>query len=310
MKRKILLIGCGSMALEYAKALETLGAEVVAKGRGLASADHFHRVTGILPLLNWPSEFDLSKFDLVIVCVSELELTSVALESITLGAQNLLIEKPGASNPEDLKTISEEAARANCCVRIGYNRRFYEVVEILRRGLEEDGGAIAVHFDFSERSRVVGKLEKPEELKRKWLWHNSTHVFDTVHYLVGPIHFQSITRAGSLKWHPDGSVFAGSGKSQSGALVSFNSSWEAPGGWEIVAWSRQRKFRLRPMETLSIQSHTDEDLSFREEDFDLEGLKPGIKALLEECLSKTTGGKCSRLQEAALIGDYVAQVLK
>ena len=310
MKRKILLMGCGSMALEYAKALESLGAEVVAKGRGQASADRFHRVTGILPFLIWPSDFDLSKFDLVIVCVSELELTSAALEAIKLGAQNLLIEKPGASSPEDLKTIAEEAAKANCRVRIGFNRRFYQVVEILRRGLEKDGGAIAVHFDFSERSRVVGKLDKPKELKRKWLWHNSTHVFDTVHYLVGPIQFHSITRAGFLKWHPDGSVFAGSGITQAGALVSFNSSWEAPGGWEIVAWSRLRKFRLRPMETLSIQSHTEEDLSFREEDLDLEGLKPGIKALLEECLSKTTDGKCSRMQDAVLIGDYVSQILK
>ena len=47
MNKNILLIGAGPMAIEYAKILIDLKANITVVGRGKASAENFYKATGI-----------------------------------------------------------------------------------------------------------------------------------------------------------------------------------------------------------------------------------------------------------------------
>ena len=81
----------------------------------------------------------------------------------------------------------------------------------------------------------------------------------------------------SLPWHPAGAVFAGQGRTVSGALFSYLADWNAPGRWSVDVRSASQRLLLEPLEGLSVQRAR----TFTWEPVELGlagdgGLKPGV----------------------------------
>ena len=51
--------------------------------------------------------------------------------------------------------------------------------------VQQDGGIISVHFEFTEWIHTINPEDYDDESLNKWIIANSSHVIDTVFYLIG-----------------------------------------------------------------------------------------------------------------------------
>jgi predicted dehydrogenase len=282
---KVLLVGAGPMAVEYAKVLDQLGVDFSVKGRGAGSAETFFVTTGKETSLSWESVAEVASFTHCIVAVSEENLLSAALELTKRGAKKILVEKPGADSIATMLQNIEALTSPGIEIYVAYNRRYYKIIDTLLERVAIDGGITSLHFDFSERSKVIEPLKKAPGVKENWLFHNSTHVIDLVSFVTGGWLLETSQASGSLDWHTRGSVFSGMGKTVNGGLVTYNSDWKSPGGWEILVRTSKRRFFLKPLETLSSIDLLGETEVLNESSFTAGKMKPGLEMMLQDFLS-------------------------
>lgn len=257
IEKNVLLVGAGPMAIDYAKVLQSLGVGISVVGRGEKSAALFTEKTG-LPVCIGGLECWIEKKhstpELAIIAVTMEELAPVALRLMALGIKRILIEKPAGLNGDEVSLVTQKASETKTEVAVAYNRRFYASVEKATQIIQEDGGVTSFRFEFTEWSHRIATLQKHPEVFHHWFLGNSTHVVDLAFFLGGkPKEMQSYV-SGQLSWHPAGSVFAGAGISDRGALFSYMANWEAPGRWGVEVLTKKHLLILKPLEKLQIQN--------------------------------------------------------
>lgn len=278
--KNILLIGTGPMACEYVKVLKTLGYDILVIGRGEKSALEFEKTTGIKPFTGGPEKFfSLSQSfpKKAIIAVSEEQLGLVTLLLLKHNINLILVEKPGGANIAEIRKVEKEAKKNKARVYIGYNRRFYSSVKKIKQIIKQDGKVKSFHFEFTELSSKISPLKKGPGVKENWFLHNSSHVIDLAFFLGGYPKKISAYKNGCLSWHPGGSIFAGAGQTESGALFSYFANWESPGRWAVEILTQKHRLILKPLEKLQIQYIGSFDISETKIDnnFDLK-YKPGL----------------------------------
>jgi predicted dehydrogenase len=256
VKKSILLLGAGPMAIEYTKVLRALSVPVITVGRSEASSENYYEQTGVKPILGGFSSYLSNQQhvpDQAIVCVGEKWLGEATRALIKSGVNDILVEKPAGINAADIKEVAALCNTHNSRVHVGYNRRVFSSVEKAQEIIQTDGGLSSFHFEFTEWSHVISELKKEPGVKENWFLANSSHVIDLAFYLGGdPAELQSFS-SGFLEWHPSGANFAGAGKTQNGALFTYQANWQAPGRWGVELLTQKHRLYLRPMEKLHIQ---------------------------------------------------------
>lgn len=256
-KPTMLLVGAGPMAIEYAKIFKSLGITPITVGRGKTSAEKFTAETGMPVVLGgidaWLTDAGNQLPKSAVVAVGEKWIGSTAKALLGRGIRHLLLEKPGGYDPSDIRSVCAKAVEVSATVYVGYNRRFYASVEAARKIIIEDGGVASFNFEFTEWGHVISGVEKEDGVKEQWFLSNSTHVIDLAFHLGGMPTEMSSYSSGGVTWHPTASVFAGAGKSASGALFSYQANWEAPGRWGVEILTRKSRLIFRPLEKLQIQ---------------------------------------------------------
>jgi hypothetical protein len=84
--------------------------------------------------------------------------------------------------------------------------------------------------------------------------------------------------SGNLSWHKSASIFSGAGRSNSGALFSYQANWESAGRWNIEILTTKNRLIFKPMEQLFLQKKG-EIVIKKVEDIDYEldkKYKPGL----------------------------------
>ncbi|MEE9379261.1 MAG: Gfo/Idh/MocA family oxidoreductase [Candidatus Lokiarchaeia archaeon] len=290
--KEILLVGAGPMAISHAQLLQGMNLNFTVVGRGEQSAKLFqdetniHVVTGGIE--KWLSEN--SKYpEYAIIAVSGTQLGNVTRTIIEHGIKNILLEKPGGLDNEDIKSVAEKAGKFTANVLLGYNRRFYASVLKAKKIIEEDGGVKSFYFEFTEWPHTIVPLKKDPEVKKRWVLHNSTHIIDLAFYLGGePEEIHSYSK-GRFDWHPNGTIFTGAGLSKSGALFSYHSNWDAPGRWGVEILTQKSRLIFRPLEKLKIQklkSVAIEEVNI-DDQLDIK-FKPGLYRQLKAFLKHNT----------------------
>ncbi len=257
-EKKVLLVGAGPMAIEYAKVLKHLDISFDVIGRGLKSAHKFHEVTGISPTIGGIDEHfekknDLLSYNKAIIAVSEKELGHAARSILKYGIIEVLVEKPGAFDLDDLINLKIFAEKNKAKIFIGYNRRFYSSVQHAIKIIGNDGGVTSFNFEFTEWSHIISNLLKEDGVKENWFLHNSTHVIDLAFFIGGSPKEIKCYKNGSLDWHKNGSIFCGAGISNLNALFSYQANWTSPGRWSVEFLTKNHRLILRPLEKLQIQ---------------------------------------------------------
>ena len=250
---EVTVLGLGPIGVEYSQIFISLGYSVNAIGRSAEGCHRFEAATGISAVMaRNVSLAEIADKSLAVVAVGEAQLGIVTKELIEAGFARILVEKPGAAGYTELEDVAKLAAEHGTDVRVGYNRRFYESVIKGRELIAEDGGARAMHFDFTEWSHRIEPLAKEHGVKERWFFHNSSHVVDMAFFLAGwPTEISALATE-SIGWHPYGR-FVGSGKTDTGAVFSYNADWKGPGRWQIEITTRKNRLIYRPLEELQVQ---------------------------------------------------------
>jgi predicted dehydrogenase len=276
----IWLIGLGNMGIEYAKVLNALNIEYLAIGRSEKTANHFessvhHRAItgGISDFLKTTPAIP----DKVIIAVNIVDLYSTTESLLLYGVKNILLEKPGGTTVDELNKLFLLAVEKQSNVMIAYNRRFYASVLAAEKMIEEDGGVDSFNFEFTEWAHEIGQLNMPEVTFKNWFLANSSHVVDLAFFIGGfPVELYPLY-TGSLTWHPSASVFVGAGKSDKGALFSYNANWDAPGRWGVEILTKYHRLYFRPMEKLQIQNKGSVEIAPVDVNYELDlKYKPGL----------------------------------
>lgn len=254
--QKVLIVGAGMMAEEYAKVLTALNISFDVVGRSAAAVARFHEKTGKMPFAGGIAAFladhSAADYDKAIIATGVESLKETTILLVNAGIRYILTEKPGAISFEELSALASAVEAAKPRIYVAYNRRFYSSVDQLKKIVQEDGGVISYNFEFSEWSHRIEPLEKAPGVKENWFFANSTHVIDTAFFLGGrPASMVSYVN-GSLSWHPV-AIFSGAGKSENGALFSYHANWQSPGRWAVEILTAKHRLYLKPMEKLQLQ---------------------------------------------------------
>ena len=245
------------MAKAYATVLKDIGTGFQTIGRGAESAAAFEAETGascrpggIIAAL----EAVGSAPHAAIIAIDIPELCATARALMDAGCRRILLEKPGGLDGGEIESLANAAKAAGADIRLAYNRRFYGSILAAREGLMEDGGATSMVFDFTENADAIAALGYPHAVLDNWLLANSTHVIDTAFHLAGePVEWTARV-GGKLDWHPRAARFAGHGVTARNVQFAYSADWDAPGRWSIEIASRKRRFVLRQMEQLQVQT--------------------------------------------------------
>jgi predicted dehydrogenase len=254
--KHIWLIGATAMAIDYSSVLDGLDTDFTVIGRGSSNAEKFTNIVGKTAFVGGLDVFLKDKpvkCSHAIVAVGVQDLAAVTKMLIEYGIDQILVEKPAGLDLADITGLKEHAAKQNAHVYVAYNRRFYASTLQAKKLIKIDGGVLSFNYEFTEWSHIIGPLEKASNIKEKWFLANSTHVADLAHYLGGkPIKLSTYT-AGTLEWHPSGSIFGGAGISDRGALFTYQANWESAGRWSVEMLTNKHRFIFKPMEKLMIQ---------------------------------------------------------
>lgn len=286
-KKNILLFGSGYMAEEYLKVLTDFNCNIFVVGRNKEKAVKLaekYKAMGFGGGVGVFNDIDAGKIDLAIIASSIDSLSDVSCASLDKGIKNILVEKPGALDLTELRTIRNRIG-PDVNFRVAYNRRFYNSVIMLKKKIEEDGGPVGCFFDFTDRQKDIFYNTKSEKVVKRWGFANSSHVIDTAFYLIGfPSEINS-SRAGSWECHPSGNVFVGCGRTQK-CLFSYFTTWAGGGRWSIELSTKKGRYKLSPMEELSFCSKDQfvwEKLD--PQDDDDKRYKPGLYKMVKSVLA-------------------------
>ncbi|OFY84028.1 MAG: myo-inositol 2-dehydrogenase [Bacteroidetes bacterium RIFCSPLOWO2_12_FULL_35_15] len=312
LKKKILLVGAGQMAVDYYKVLQALHCGITTIGRSESSASQFAEKTGSKIITGGIESFlqqNNKTFDAVIVAVGMEQLAPTAFQLINKGFKNILLEKPAGLNETEIKELAQTATHYHATVLVAYNRRFYSSVLKAKEIIEQDGGVTSFNFEFTEWAHTIEPLVKAKGIKENWLLANSSHVIDLAFYLGGKPSKINCYADGKLSWH-DKAVFSGAGKTKDDVLFSYQANWDAPGRWGVEILTSKSRLILRPLEELQIQLKNSVAINKVEIDTTIDKqYKPGLFLQTKQFLT----GKLSEfknIQEQAEMCEIYSQIAK
>lgn len=255
---KILLVGTGNMAIEYAKVLKAQKKLFLVVGRGEKNASLFEKITGVTAIRGGMKKWlgnNAGKIpQIAIIATNEEQLGPMTRLLAKNGVKLILVEKPGGMSLNDLTKTQKIALKTGAKIYIAYNRRFYASTKKVEELIKEDGKVLSFNFEFTEWSHKIADLKKSALIKKNWLLANSSHVIDLAFFLGGKPKKIKCFTTGGLDWHPKASIYAGAGIGENGAVFSYNANWESAGRWGVEILTPKRKLILRPLEKLSSQN--------------------------------------------------------
>tara|TARA_B100000963_G_scaffold357109_1_gene378583 strand:+ start:1384 stop:2361 length:978 start_codon:yes stop_codon:yes gene_type:complete len=312
---KVLLVGSGYMAREYAKVLKHLKIDFHVTGNTVASCKNFQKELS-LPvdsggLKSFLMKKGLDTYSHAINTVNVEYLKDTTIDLISKGIKNILIEKPGSVNFSELDEICKNADREKSEIYIAYNRRFYSSIEKTKEIINKDGGILSAHCEFTEWIHNINPDNYPDEIVNKWVIANSSHVLDTIFFLIGEpkILNPMILGKSKISWHPAGSIFIGSGISHNNIPFSYHSNWLSGGSWSIEILTTRNRLILKPMEELQIQKKG----SIKIENVLLDNgmdtkFKPGIFNQVSHFLNSNYSSFCSIKSQKMRIKDVYNKI--
>ncbi|MCM3389081.1 Gfo/Idh/MocA family oxidoreductase [Ureibacillus chungkukjangi] len=297
----VLLVGCGNIAISYIKVIQDLNVDYQIIGNSEENSKEFsnnHKCKVISGgLYNGYNELCKQPTHAIIATPINI-LAENALFLIEKGVKNILIEKPGALNKQDLFLIKRSAENKKVKVFIAYNRRFYASINELLE-LTSNEKITSIFFEFTEWSHMLVNKNLPKFKLENWFIANSTHLVDLAFYIGGrPKNWCTYIQS-KLDWHPKGSIFVGSGITERDIMFSYHANWNAPGSWRVEVSTAKNKYILRPIEELKVQKHG----NIENEEIKLNSqldtfYKPGFYKQLESFLTHPEDKRLLTINEA------------
>jgi len=276
----IILIGAGEISKDYAKVLKDLGQDFEVISRSKKPLEYFNEKYkstvhhGGIENYN----FDNKIITHAIVATPIESLYEVGRKLISKGIKNILLEKPGPISKTELKRLQSVASKNGVNIYIAFNRRFYQSVIFLKKILLKER-ILGINFEITEWPSTIDDTKYSDDVLNKWILSNSSHVIDTVLSIGGKFkELNSYQSGSSIKWHPAGDTFIGSGITEKNIPFTYFGYWNSAGRWGIEIFTDNGKFILKPLESLQYQEKNTVQVSeYPGINYELDKLyKPGL----------------------------------
>lgn len=246
MRRRAVLVGCGSMSRRWLDAVAAIGgvgivglvdideakALALAQERGLAAVAVGDDLDAIL---------SRARPDIVFDTVIPEARSDVVTTAFRHGC-HVLSEKPMADTIDAARALVRAAREAGRLHVIVQNRRYVEGVRRLRSFLESGaiGAITSVHADFFLAPHFGGFRE---QMRNVLLVDMAIHTFDAARYMIGArpiaVYCHEVNPQGS--WYAHGASAFAIFEFENGVTYTYRGSWSAQGlhtswesGWRII----------------------------------------------------------------------------
>lgn len=144
---------------------------------------------------NWKSVVVDPNIDAVIVCTSNDLSSPIAAAAIKNG-KHVLIEKPGARNPQDLKKVIDAYKKQKVVVMFGYNHRLHPAMQKAKQLVDSKkyGKVMFIRAKYGHGGRLGYEKEwrfKKEISGGGQLLDQGSHLVDLVNFFSGEIEYKS-----------------------------------------------------------------------------------------------------------------------
>jgi len=182
-------LGVGSIAKYHADVLNTIGHIVYAGCATSTSSTRWHEFETLAPQVIWQPTgqalLNNPNVDAIISCLP-WNITETWLPELLATEKPVLIEKPIA-----LSSVALISALPSCSSYphnkyVGYNRRFYKTVQILKNRVAK-GGVKTVEITIPENIYGLSSTYGPEIIDNI-LTYSSSHTLDIAVHILGKIH--------------------------------------------------------------------------------------------------------------------------
>lgn len=247
------VVGYGFMGRHYVKALQALGVgriQVCSLFKG--SLEELEGVRGVTTMAGGYRLFDTPSLsgELGIVATPTAVLASAAEHLAACGFRKILIEKPVSLWSTHIRQLDDSLGDLGVEAVCAYNRLAYPSFIEARARTCQEGGITSCTYTFTEIIGADWTDRYPAEELARWGIANSLHLIGMAHGLIGLPARWSGHRSGRLSWHPTGSVFVGSGRSQRDVPFAYQADWGSKGRWSVEVNTRETSYRLCPLEKL------------------------------------------------------------
>jgi hypothetical protein len=243
------LIGCGNIARLHADVLKAIGISLQAvcsspASTRIAAFSEEYAIPHVYE--TWQRMMDKERFDAVFVLVPWDAIDGMLLPLLQFKTP-VFFEKPVALTPERIKEAINAYPGMIDKVQIGYNRRFYDFIPVIKALLSTRViKAIEVHIPESSEGIINDNLVNHLFLQ------NSSHVIDLLLYLLDCPRLSPI----EIRRHIDSK---GRASGYNGLLMIGHSipvhliaSWNSPSNFGLKFHSEGSLIELLPIETARI----------------------------------------------------------
>lgn len=243
----IALIGIGPMAANHAQALATIPELKIVScaSRSLERAQRFAGEHGIPRARLIDDVLARPEADAVWVVAPAVAMAQTALHLNPFGIP-LFLEKPVGLDLEESTAVRDALTVPHM---VGLNRRFYEVIGLGRRMIEQAGGLRAMEIHMPEDVYSLPDETYPARLKRQWQFANSVHMIDLFRVMGGEA--AAVHRFNDVRDAADRG-FISVVDFQRGGRGVFNAQWYAPGRWRMALYADGLSLVYQPVEQVIV----------------------------------------------------------
>jgi len=250
-------IGCGRISRHHADAIKALGHNISAcsarpGSRNISEFTKSYQVAK--PYYNWREMLKNEDLDALVVAI-DWDQTEKLAEDVIASKLPCLIEKPVALSSRRLKTIIDKNRKLHNKVMIGYNRRFYDFIPVVKKALKEKE-LISVDLVFPEPLKRLRKL-KSEKIKHHILVYSSSHWLDLLRYLMGDIKVIHIHKKRCKKSKCDVAYNGLLYSKRHKIPVHLKAHFDAPDNTSIAFSFRDAVYKLQPIEVVTVYKGID-----------------------------------------------------
>lgn len=245
-------IGCGKISRFHADVILALqhGILAVSARSGSKNISDFAKCYSISNLYyDWREMVEKQKLDALVVAVNWDQTEHIIQEVINYGIP-CLVEKPVALTSDRLQEIINNTKQFHDIVMVGYNRRFYDFLPMIKQALEREN-LISVELNFPEPVEYLLKT-KSQQLAKHILLYMSSHWIDLLMFLIGELKVEYMNRRINKKL---GYVEAYNGILRSihyGVPIHLQANFNAPSNISIVFNFSDSIYKFCPIEILNI----------------------------------------------------------
>ncbi|HEV3019672.1 MAG TPA: Gfo/Idh/MocA family oxidoreductase [Burkholderiaceae bacterium] len=189
MTLRVGIVGCGLIGQKRARALGPAGRVVACadpdEDRARAAAVH----DGARVFSDWRQLVSLPDVDVVVVATPHDTLAPITLAAVEAG-KHVLVEKPAARSPAELKPVIEAAQRRRAKVHVGFNHRYHRSFRKAREIFESGalGELMFVRARYGHGGRIGYDQEwraRPEISGGGELIDQGPHLIDLARWFLG-----------------------------------------------------------------------------------------------------------------------------